>query len=411
MGETIPPVSKSQPATDRHEDPHESVTIAPPAPHFDYLGSIPTPVPALPRSSDAPDTHFRAALEAGSRAGTSLSDLSRIVADLSGGLSGFKRANEQLVQELSTLRAMLGSATEQELGLRQRLAEVEQELTRARAEAERERRFLTEQHDDFIAALVEEHEEALRASVAESETQRLDAQLGSLMQKLVAAEAGRVQVDQELTRARAEKRERERDELRAEASQLRARLGTNRASSTAPPPPSTSSGRPPSFRPPSALELDAGELDVSLHARAATPRLPSVVPRFTPHPPIASSRIPAAANASPSANAPTARAFPHESTRPGVGGPGPSEPPPPPSFGPPPSGWTPVPPAPERLTAPPRPPVISAASSPGIPIQQPALKQKPDPTTRPLVDYSLGGDGLPSETLEGARLSSKPPRK
>jgi hypothetical protein len=39
------------------------------------------------------------------------------------------------------------------------------------------------------------------------------------------------------------------------------------------------------------------------------------------------------------------------------------------------------------------------------------LKQKPDPTTRPLIDYSLGGDSVLTETLEGARLSSKPPKK
>jgi len=46
-----------------------------------------------------------------------------------------------------------------------------------------------------------------------------------------------------------------------------------------------------------------------------------------------------------------------------------------------------------------------------MPSQRPILKQKPDPTTRPLIDYSLGEDGVLSETLEGARLSSKPPRK
>jgi len=48
---------------------------------------------------------------------------------------------------------------------------------------------------------------------------------------------------------------------------------------------------------------------------------------------------------------------------------------------------------------------------PGLSGQQPILKQKPHPTTRPLIDYSLRGDAVLSETLEGARLSSKPPRK
>jgi hypothetical protein len=59
----------------------------------------------------------------------------------------------------------------------------------------------------------------------------------------------------------------------------------------------------------------------------------------------------------------------------------------------------------------PRAQVASAASSPDLPSQRPLLKQKPDPMTRPLIDYSVGGDGVLSETLEGARLSSKPPRK
>jgi hypothetical protein len=55
---------------------------------------------------------------------------------------------------------------------------------------------------------------------------------------------------------------------------------------------------------------------------------------------------------------------------------------------------------------------VSAASLPaGLPSQQPVLKKKPDPTTRPLISYSLGEDGVESEMLEGARLSSKPPKK
>jgi hypothetical protein len=43
--------------------------------------------------------------------------------------------------------------------------------------------------------------------------------------------------------------------------------------------------------------------------------------------------------------------------------------------------------------------------------KQPLLRPKPDAKSRPLISYSLGEGGVPSETLEGARLSSKPPRK
>lgn len=453
MGATIPPQSQSQLASSRDEgDPHESVTIAPPAPSFDDLLRGATPVPSL---SNRSDQHFRAAADAGSRAGSSLTELSKIVAELSAGLSGARQANEQLVQELSTLRAMLGSANEQQLSLRERIAQLEQELMLSQSAAERDRQFLTEQHDEFLAAILEEHEEALRARDSQGDTKRMSG-VAELAQQLVDSESARLLAETECARARealaraqsqrdeaqsrAEKRERERDELRAEASQLRARLGTHRSASTTPPPPATST-RPPSFRPPPLLQLDAGELDSTLHTRSASPRLPSVRPRLAPPPaeleravytprPVsltpplsmagakaakaakeATPTVPAPKHGPAVTTAPTAEAFPRESTRPGVGGPKPSEPPPPPSFGPPPSGWTPPPPAPEPSKAP-RQVVISAASlPPGLASQHPVIKQKPDPTTRPLIDYSLGGDGILSETLEGARISSKPPRK
>jgi hypothetical protein len=378
MGVTIPPESQSQLASSHDEgDPHESVTIAPPAPNFDELLRYATPVPSASNHGDQP---FRAALDAGSRAGSSLTELSKIVSELSRGLAGARQANERLVHELGVLQAMLGSADEQQLSLRHRAAQLEQELMLSQSAAERERQYLTEQHDAFLAAILEEHDaEGVRAreALAKAEMQRDEA------------------------RARAEKRERERDELRAEASQLRARLGTHRSPSTVPPPPVTN--RPPSFRP-VMLQLDTGELDSTLHTRSPSPRLPSALPRLPPPP----AELALARDSAPPVVS-RAEAFPHESTRPGVGGPKPSEPPPPPSFGPPPSGWTPPPPAPEPSQSP-RPVVISAASlPPGLP--SPALKQKPDPSTRPLIDYSLGGDRVSSETLEGARLSSKPPRK
>jgi hypothetical protein len=454
MGESIPPVSKSQPAAARDDDdPHESVTIAPPAPDFEaLLAGLPTPIPLL---TGEEEQHFRTAVDAGARAGTTLSELSKMVAELSSGVVGAKHANEQLLQELTTLRAMLSASSDQQVVFERRIAELEQEVTAARAEVERERQFLTSQHDDFITALIEEHEAELDAQASERATTSMDAGASDLARKLVQAETARLQAEAERERARealakvsaqrdeaqlrAEKRERERDELRAEASLLRARLSTHRSASTAPPPPVTSP-RPPSFHPPPALRLDAGELDSTLHARPSQPRIavaprvpsaasrvPSVVPRLTP-PPVELQRAVVSAKRTESASE-----FPRVGTRPGVGGPKPSEPPAPPSFGPAPTGWTPPPPplededvaadattAPpvarvkpnEAATVPPRPRVISAASlPPGLPSQAPLLKQKPDPATRPLISYSLGEDGVRTETLEGARISSKPPKK
>jgi hypothetical protein len=412
MGETIPPESKSQLASDRDDDdPHESVTIAPPAPNFEDMLRHATPVPSL---SSRSDQHFRAALDAGARAGSSLSQLTKIVMELSGGLTGAQTANEQLVQELTTLRAMLGSANELQLSLKHRVAELEQEILQTRLTAERERVAVAEQHDEFLAALIEEHEDEVVALSQRGETMKMPAELAELTQKLVQAETARqkaealrqqaevacdrardalmqAQTQRDQAQARAEQRERERDELRAEASQLRARLGVSRTSSTSTAPPPPVASRPPSARPP-ALRLDAEELDSTLHTRPSSPRIPSFKPRVTPPPPELASAL-------------TAKEFPHESTRPGVGGPKPSVPPA--AEDEPASGWTPVPPAPDATTAPP-PRAVSAAALPGGSMR-PVLKPKLDPTTRPLTDYSLG-DG-PSETLEGVRLSSKPPRK
>ena len=241
MGVTIPPPeSKSQLTAGRDDEyAHEAVTIAPPAPNFEDMQRHLTPPPSLSNR----DQPFRAALEAGARAGSSLSELSKIVSELSSGLMGARQANENLVQELATLRALLGSANETQLRLKHRVAELEQELFQSRNHAEEERQFLSEQHDDFLAALLEEHEQAL-AQARESETQRTSVERSDLAQKLLRAEAGQKQAESEQARARealakaqtqrdeaqarAEKLERERDELRAEASLLRRFLGAAR---------------------------------------------------------------------------------------------------------------------------------------------------------------------------------------
>lgn len=342
MAEPIRSASQQTPAPELDEDvAHDAVTLAPPAPIFDEPTSGDWPK----ASAAAQDGHFRAALDAGARTTSSLNDVARVVSDLGRGLSGARQANEQLLRELATLRAMLGSASEQQLELRHQLGALTQELFETRTRAEREGAALVAQHDEFLAGLLDEHDEALAHLLSERDEARI----------------------------KARKHERERDELRAEASQLRARYGQPPPASSQMPPP-----RPPSFRSQPALRLDEGELDFTLHARSPHP--PSVAPR-----PSAGPR----AETAP-AGLPTAEEFPRESTRPGVGGPKPLP----------------------RNSDSSQPSIRSAASLPpperGL---YPPLKQKPDPTTRPLVDYSLGRESLPGEKLEGVRLSSKPPRK
>jgi hypothetical protein len=329
-------------------------------------------------------------------------------------------ANLQLGQELSALRAVLEAEREQQSVLIERVGQLEQDLSAA----DREREFLIAEQDRFLAALLDEHEAALKARDGADETIRMSAEMGALAEQLVRAEARSLQaeraatearealeatqVERDLARGRAARYELERDELRAEASRLRASLGVHRPSTNPPPP--VSSGRAPSFLPAPALRLDDGELDATLRGRSPTPLTPAVVPRFTPSQ-LGGMHAPPSLKQSQPPLRPVASEFPRESTRPGVGGPKPTDAPPP-SFGPPPAAWTtPAPPPDTTITRSPWP--VSAASLPPEAAQAlPILKRKPDPTTRPLIDYSLGEGGVESETLEGAKLrSSKPPRK
>jgi hypothetical protein len=363
MREIKPPETQRPPAHATPANAQESVTLA-------SLNPNAEPRRHAPRTlrGDS-ERHFRAALDAGTRAGSSLSELQKTITHLQSGLTLAANANLNLGQELSALSAVLEVASAQQHALAERVAQLEAELSAA----ERERQFLIAQQDEFLAALLDEHEAALRARDGAGETTRLGAELAALAEQLARAESLRSQAEaaRDEAVASAGRYERERDELRAEASQLRASLGVHRPSTS--PPPATSVARAPSFFPAPPLRLDESELDATLHPRSPTP-----VP-------------------------PTASEFPRESTRPGVGGPRPS-------FGPKPA-WTPPPPAPETAVTRSPWPASAASLPPDATPSLPTLKRKPDPTTRPLIDYSLGEGGVQSETLEGAKLrSSKPPR-
>lgn len=369
MGEIEPPEIPPLHASARLASAQDSDTLASANPH-----AAPRRIEQRAPRGDG-ERHLRAALDAGTAAGSGLSDLQKTLAELHSGVTIAADANLHLGQELSALGSVLEAARAQEHILAMRVTELEDELRAA----ERQRQFLTAQQDEFIAALVDEHERALNARDNAAETTRQSSDVAALSEQLGQAESLRLRAEAERDEARAAARkyERERDELRAEASQLRASLGVHRPS-TSPPPPA-SHGRAPTFRPTPPLRLDEGELEATLAPRSSTP-------------------LPA-----------TASEFPRERTRPGVGEPKPTEPPP--SLAPEPA-WTAAPPPPDTtVTRSPWP--VSAASLPPEAAQAlPILKRKPDPTTRPLIDYSLGKGGVQSETLEGAKLrSSKPPRK
>jgi len=410
MRENEPSDTQSQAERGRQATAQDSITLASPNPHA-----------RRPERRGDSDQHFRAALDAGTRAGTSLTELQRTLADLQKGVDSATDVNARLARELDALKALLGDAGGQQRALGERVAQLEQEL----GAAERERQFLVAQQDEFLKALLDEHEAELRARDAGAAPSPTSGEIAALGERLARAEARLSQAEQEAAQARAElaitqsardearnlagKYALERDALRAEASRLRASLGVHRPS-TSPPPP-TSNARAPSHRSAPALRLDDGELDTTLHGRGSTPIMPAVVPRFTPS---WMTALPQPPSAPPEAATATAAIFPRESTRPGVGDARPSAAPPA-TFGPPPAGssaWTPAPPAPDTEVSRSPWPVSAASLPPEAARVLPSLKRKPDPTTRPLIDYSLGEGGVETETLEGVKLSSsQPPRK
>ncbi|MEO7035518.1 MAG: hypothetical protein ABI548_16445 [Polyangiaceae bacterium] len=370
---------------------------SPTLPPVTALQRKPTPFPGLKVESDA---RLQAALAASARAEASLNGLFRSIQNLDSGVGGAKEANESLTQELEALRDMLSLANEQHQAFKQKVALLEQALDRTRKDGERERAFLLEQQDSFIVTLLDDQEvvlksrdsdlETLRGRVAElerhasptlappatsssSDMDRAErAELERTAQKLAEDRERAREIVQRLQAQRDEAQSavarlsNERDEALQEVHRLKAELGGPRISTR---PPSADSHRDSaSFRMAPAAEtlptLDSLSLAVS-----STPAINSVLspPRSDPN--TATAPLPARLSAS-------------------------QLPPPRSKNSPPPEElW-------RALT---NPPVSSTSSG------SPALKRKPDPSTRPLVGYSMGNESVETEHLEGVRLSAKPP--
>ena len=119
-------------------------------------------------------TGLRAVLRgrASGRAEASLSTLMRAIRDLSSGVSGAREANLQLLRELESMSDLLGAANERQLALKNRVSLLEQSLERAHLEAQRERAYILDQQDAFIAAMMEDHEQVIAELHRELETAR-----------------------------------------------------------------------------------------------------------------------------------------------------------------------------------------------------------------------------------------------
>jgi len=114
-----------------------------------------------PGSGRDSSAHLHAALSASGRAEASLSTLMRAIRDLSSGVSNAREANVQLLRELEAMSDLLGAANERQLALKNRVALLEQSLERAHVEAQRERAYILDQQDAFIAAMMDDHEQVI----------------------------------------------------------------------------------------------------------------------------------------------------------------------------------------------------------------------------------------------------------
>lgn len=131
----------------------------------------PDPRPGGPRVANQ---RVQAALAASTRTEATLSGLMRAVQEVTTGLTDAREDNSELAQVLATLRETLTANIEEKTSLEVQLASLTverdhalREVEQARADAERDRAFLVEEQDRFLAALLEEHEEALISLKAE----------------------------------------------------------------------------------------------------------------------------------------------------------------------------------------------------------------------------------------------------
>ncbi len=105
---------------------------------------------------------MEAALSATQATSTSLSGLIEALGRYTSGLAGAHEASEQLKHELGRLRGMLRESLHEQHALRQRVADLEVELEEVRYEGVQEHKYVRDEQDRFIAALIDEYEGQLQ---------------------------------------------------------------------------------------------------------------------------------------------------------------------------------------------------------------------------------------------------------
>jgi hypothetical protein len=370
-------------------------------------------------SSDRSQAHLDAAVAASSRSEASLSTLMRALRDFSDGVSGAREANEQIVREMECLADMLGSANERQLALKNRVAFLERALEKAHEEANAERAYILEQQDSFIAGLIDDHDEAVaelrkELEVAralptlrpapppslESEGDRLK-ELSTLRSELALTrgDVEKLLIERERTRetllklqaqrdeaqAAVVKASRERDLARSQASDSRISRGFSDAVKQALPNPGSNGSLP-------AAPISSPRHEPVSDRRDAPTEPPPKRASLTPSP-----------SGAPVALRPLSLDLAHRITDP-------AEPLPeglrqavlPPSGTP--ETETPT----IRPTGPDAPAESLVALGARLSSSIPPIKFKPDPSTRPLIGYSVT-ESEP-EHVDVSRILSRPPR-
>jgi hypothetical protein len=355
------------------------------------------------------DFHVRAALAASTRTEASLSGLMRALQSLSSGVSIAREANVELVRELELLREMLGTSNQRALALKNRVGALEEALENTQQAAASERAFLIDQHDNFIAGLIEDHEHLVLKLTTELEEARqrtrstpppplssVERNEAQMREQLEAAQRGidklvseRDRTREALLRLQAQRDEaqgqvvrlaRERDLARSELAQFRIQHGLNdvaRGPSSRPPSSSVKSGA--SSWPPGELSVNespsppvVGQVRIT---RSGSQTGSNPLASLTP----ATSSV----SISSSAARPTAPPLEFKSS---------------PRHTPPPEELR------DALA------LSTGLVEPGERPSSPAIKVKPDPSTRPLVGYSV--TEASEDHVDTSRMTStRPPQR
>lgn len=117
---------------------------------------------------------IEAAMTASAKTEATLSDLLRTAKFLSASINAVREANAGLVRELEVLCSIVDGEGAERSSLERRIQRLERVVEDTGHDAAREREFLVQEHDAFIASLVSDHERelaTLRRRLAELENE------------------------------------------------------------------------------------------------------------------------------------------------------------------------------------------------------------------------------------------------